>query len=154
MAESCAYFKIPDDSHELLSSRRVEKAAAEFYELDHDQDGKISLQDYLDHLLTLEKERLLSQFNYLDKDHDGFIEFEDFLHAKEPHYLVLRKIKEHDLDGDGLLTFKEALQSAEDLCFPFGPDELAEILTAIDRDGDGLVSYHEYFGVVLQHGLQ
>ncbi len=154
MTERCSHFKIPPEAQELVPSHRLENAADAFCELDHDQDGKISLQDYLDHLLTLEKERLLSQFNYLDKDHDGYIEFEDFLAAKEPNYTVLKKIKQHDLNNDGFLTFDEAIQSAEDLCFPFGHDELVELLKVVDRDGDGLVTYHEYFGVVVQHGLQ
>jgi Ca2+-binding EF-hand superfamily protein len=147
-------FEVPEEAKQLLAPQKLEEIKQAFAQIDRNHDGKIELEEYMGYLLNREQENFLRKFNYLDTDQDGVIEFEEFLIAAEPHYLLLKKFKQFDSDGNGLLSFQEAIQIAEKLEFPIDPEQLQKLMTLIDRDKDGQLTFDEYLGAIVRFGFQ
>ncbi|ERN39776.1 Ca2+-binding protein (EF-Hand superfamily) [Rubidibacter lacunae KORDI 51-2] len=150
-----ASFEIPDAAKELVPAEKLAKIVSNFADIDRDGDGRVTLDEYLDHMLAEHRARLLHKFQYLDTDGDGTIAFEEFLTATESSYAVLKKFRECDLDGDGLLDYEEALRAAEILDLPYSSDDIkAALERRADLDRDGKVTYDEYFGLIVRYGFQ
>lgn len=147
-------FQVPPEAEELLLPEKLEELKQAFVRLDTNQDGKVSLDEYLNHRLSKDKEKLVKQFSYLDEDQDGEINFEEFLSASETHFPLLRKFKEFDADGDGLLSFDEALQIADALDFPITPERLKKWFKMTEGNEQGNVTYNEYLGAIIRFGFQ
>lgn len=146
-------FKIPPEVEELIPPEKLAQIKRAFTEIDRNQDGRIDLEEYLDHLLAKEREKLTRRFHYLDRDHDGTIDFEEFLTASEPNYPLLRRFKEFDANHNGLLSMEEALKIAEEFSFPI-TEEWLEKLIKVNQNGKKLISYNEYLGAVTRFGFQ
>lgn len=138
----------------LIPAQEIETVIQAFRDLDHDHDGKIDVNEYLDFFMAAEEKKLLHKFSYLDSDEDGFINFEEFLAASAPHYRILKKFKEFDTDGNGLLSLQEAIDIAESLVIPVNPAQIEVVFAEIDRDQDGQVTYYEYLGAITRFGFQ
>jgi len=150
-----ASFDPPPAAKELVPSVRLDKVVGDFIELDTDGDGKITLDEYLDHLLASHKAKLTRTFNYLDSDRDGTISFEEFLSAAEPSYPVLKQFRACDGDSDGLLSIDEAVAAAERLDLPYSTADIRRTIAERgDTDRDGKVSYNELFGLIARYGFQ
>ncbi|NJK39533.1 MAG: calcium-binding protein [Oscillatoriales cyanobacterium RM2_1_1] len=147
-------FKIPEEIQSLIPAEKLEKVVRSFVKIDDNQDGKIELEEYINHLLEKEREKLTKQFRYLDTDGDGYIEFEEFLAATEPHYPILKKFRKFDRERNGLLTVEEAIKIAEELSLPYSQAQIEQAMQEIDRDGDGQVTYYEYLGAMIHFGFQ
>ncbi|MGL5080840.1 MAG: EF-hand domain-containing protein [Microcoleaceae cyanobacterium] len=147
-------FEVPEEIQALLSAEKLEKVVRSFTKIDGNQDGKIELEEYLDHLLEKEREKLAKQFRYLDANQDGYIEFEEFLAVTEPHYLILKKFRRFDQERNGFLTFAQAIQIAEELSLPYDHSQIERVLQEIDQDQDGQVTYYEYLGAMIHFGFQ
>lgn len=146
-------FSVPSEVEELLPPEKLAVIKQAFAEVDDNGDGKIDLEEYLDHKLEKEREKLKKRFNYLDKDQDGQINFEEFVLASEPSYSLLKRFKQFDSNHNGLLSLEEALQIAEEFSFPISREWL-EKLIQVDKDGKKLISYNEYLGAVTRFGFQ
>lgn len=146
-------FTVPVEAEELIPPEKLEKVKQSFVAIDSNHDGKISLEEYLDHLLAKEREKLVKRFQYLDKNHDGYLEFEEFLLAAEPNYPLLKRFKEFDANHNGLLSIEEALKIAEEFKFPI-TEEWLDRLIQIDQNGKKRISYNEYLGAVMRFGFQ
>jgi calmodulin len=146
-------FIVSAEIEELIPPEKLEKIKQSFVEIDSNQDGKISLEEYLDHLLAKQRAKLIKQFQYLDKNHDGYLEFEEFLVTVEPNYPLLKRFKDFDSNHNGLLSIEEALQIAEEFKFPI-TEEWLDKLIQIDQNGKKRISYNEYLGAVMRFGFQ
>jgi calmodulin len=147
-------FQVPPEAEELLLPEKLEEIKQTFAQLDTNQDGKVCLEEYLNHRLSKDKEKLIKRFSYLDEDQDGEITFEEFLLASETYFPLLRKFKEFDADRDGLLSFNEALQIADALDFPITPERLRKWFKTTEGSEDGNVTYNEYLGAIVRFGFQ
>ncbi|MEL6384696.1 MAG: EF-hand domain-containing protein [Cyanobacteria bacterium J06626_18] len=139
---------------ERLPKQRLEYAKAEFAKLDLNQNGTIELDEFLALAVAKEVKRVMARFNATDTNHDGTITFDEFLCASVPHYALLKKFAEFDLEENGLLTIEEAAAIVDKLVLPFDREDLEAEIRKVDRDGDGQVSYEEFLGLVVHHGLQ
>lgn len=146
--------KVPAEAKELIPPEKLAKVQQDFGQIDRNHDGKIDLDEYLNHLLAQEREKLAKRFAYLDQDHDGQIEFEEFLIASEPHYPLLKRFREFDANHNGLLSIEEALQIADEFNFPITQEWLETRVKQVDQDGKKLISYNEYLGAVTRFGFQ
>jgi Ca2+-binding EF-hand superfamily protein len=146
-------FQVPVEIEELIPPEKLTKVKQAFAELDLNRDGKIALDEYLEHLLAKERAKLVKRFEYLDRDHDGQIDFEEFLTASEPNYPLLKRFQDFDANRNGLLSIEEALQIAEEFNFPI-TEAWLEKLIKVDQNGKKKISYNEYLGAVTRFGFQ
>jgi calmodulin len=146
--------EIPEGIKELISEQKLASAIHAFTQLDANQDGKIEIDEYLNFALSEEKMRLTKTFEALDADKDGCIDFEEFMVATEPTLQILRKFRELDLDQNGLLSVEEAIDIADRLVFPVSTKQIQAIMSVVDRDGDGQITYYEYLGAIAHIGFQ
>jgi len=147
-------FQVSEDIKTLLSEEKLSSIIKTFNELDSDQNGKIELEEYLEYFLKSEKNRLTKRFQNQDTDHDGCLDFEEFVAAVEPNFCILRKFRELDLDQNGLLSLEEAMNIANQLVLPVDAAQIEAIISSVDRDGDGQITYYEYLGAISHIGFQ
>jgi Ca2+-binding EF-hand superfamily protein len=138
----------------LLPKEKLQFLLQSFNQLDSNQDGLIALDEYLNFALGKEKGRLVRTFDLVDTDKDGHVEFEEFVAAIEPHFHILKKFHELDLDQNGLLSLEEALNIADQLVLPLSRTQVESIIHEVDRDGDGQITYYEYLGAIAHIGFQ
>lgn len=139
---------------ESLGHERLQVAKDTFDELDANQDGKIELEEALDHFLSEQREKLVQQFRYYDANQDGCIDFEEYLLAFVPGTPMILKFREFDTDGDGLLSQDEILKLAETLVLPLGGKLLLSLIERADKDGDNKLTFYEFFGLMSHYGFQ
>jgi calcium-binding protein CML len=151
---TAANLDIPSDLQALLPEQRLAALTQSFTQLDADGDRKVSLEEFLRHVLAAEEVRLTKAFEALDSDRDGFIGLEEYIVATEPNLGILKRFREMDLDKNGLISLDEALQIAAKLYLPLSADEVRIMIKKVDKDGDGQVSYYEYLGAIAQIGFQ
>ncbi|MBF2002841.1 MAG: EF-hand domain-containing protein [Synechococcales cyanobacterium C42_A2020_086] len=145
--------KVPPEAEALVPPKKLDSIKQAFAEIDHNHDGKIDLDEYLDYLLARERDKLTKQFKALDKDGDGAINFEEFLVASYPSYSLLKRFQDFDSNRNGLLSIEEALQIADEFNFPISREWLERLIT-IDEAGKKRISYNEYLGAVTRFGFQ
>jgi Ca2+-binding EF-hand superfamily protein len=63
-------------------------------------------------------------------------------------------LKAYDLDHNSLLSAEEAINIAQRLVFPLGPEQIQTLIQTADQDGDGQVTYYEFLGAVAHLGCQ
>lgn len=147
-------FEVPDDVQALIPEEKVTSLIEAFTKLDTDEDGKIDLDEFLEFSLTEKENQLTRVFEALDTNQDGFIEFEEFVAGTEPTFNILRRFRELDLDRNGLISIEEALDIADQLVLPLSNTQVQIIMSKVDRDGDGQITYYEYLGVITDIGFQ
>lgn len=147
-------FEVPAEIAELIPPERLTKIKQAFDQLDLNRDGRVEREEYVEHLLENERDKLYKRFDYLDQDHDGTINFEEFLIASEPNYPLLKRFKDFDANDNGLLSMDEALQIAEEFNFPITREWLEQQTSQVDYKGRKLISYNEYLGAVMRFGFQ
>merc|ERR1712028_269094 len=59
----------------------------------------------------------------------------------------------YDDDGTGKITFKNLERVAQELGEAMSPEELQELITEADADGDGQLSEAEFIAVMAEQGL-
>ncbi len=147
-------FEVGEDIKALIPEEKLTVRLQEFAHLDSNQDGKIGINEFLDFFMEKEKNLLTRRFNALDNNKDGFIELEEFVVGAEPYFQILKKFRELDLDRDGLLSIQEAINIADQLVLPLNSEQIRAIISEVDRDGDGKVTYYEYLGAIAHVGFQ
>jgi hypothetical protein len=147
-------FEVSDDIKSLIPEKKLISLIQAFTQLDSNQDGKIGIDEFLEFSLKKEKTQLTNTFKTLDNNQDGFIEFEEFVVATEPTFRILQRFRELDLDRNGLLSVDEAIEIATQLVLPISAPQVQTLISEVDRDGDGQITYFEYLGVITHIGFQ
>lgn len=147
-------FEVSEEVKALIPEEKLSSIVERFTQLDSNQDGKISIEEYLNFALAKEKALLLKKFESIDTDKDGYLNFEEFTIASEPIFNILKKFRELDIDNNGLLSFEEVISIAESLVLPLSIDQIKAIIQQVDGDGDGQISYYEYLGAITHIGFQ
>lgn len=145
---------VSDAVKALIPEEKLMAMMNAFSKIDLDQDGKIELDEYLNFVLAKEKARVIRVFAAADTDKDSCIDFEEFVATIEPNYWILKRFRELDLDQNGLLSLEEALEIAEQLELPLNTNQTQLIMSSVDRDGDGQITYYEYLGAIAHIGFQ
>lgn len=154
MSISNLQFEISDRVKALLPEEKLAKLAAQYAQLDANQDGKIEMDEFLNFVLTRERERFAKKFQAADSNNDGSVEFEEFVAAVEPNFHILKRFHELDRDQNGLLSIEEALNVADRLVLPLNSTQIETIFRDVDRDRDGHLTYYEFLGAVAHIGFQ
>ncbi|MEB3174613.1 MAG: EF-hand domain-containing protein [Cyanobacteriota bacterium] len=145
---------IPAEIEALIPPDRLEKLIAEFQKLDANGDGKVEIEEFLNHSLTKFKINLTQKFEHWDSNQDGMIDFAEYAAVSEPGFSILRRFRELDLDQNGLISAEEALNIAKQLVFPLSAEQIQTLIQTADQDGDGQVTYYEFLGAVAHLGFQ
>merc|ERR1712070_1214641 len=95
----------------------------------------------------------------IDADGNATVEFEEFIGMMEGKMSEKDQVDEMkkaftlDDDGTGKITFKNLERVAKELGEAMSPEELQELITEADTDGDGALSEAEFLAVMHAQGL-
>merc|ERR1719201_465379 len=96
----------------------------------------------------------------IDSDGNATVEFSEFLEMMDGKMSEKDQIDEmkkaftlYDDDGTGKITFKNLERVAKELGEAMSPEELQELITEADTDGDGALSEAEFLAVMHAQGL-
>ncbi|KAI1291505.1 calmodulin-like 3 [Mortierella claussenii] len=137
----------------------------QFQSMDKDGDGSISEAEFLDALKSSNRNPdeydLQSFFSRADKNKDGKITFNEFLDAchdlglghdapasgiptKKSEKEIDAIFKAFDLDGNGFISPQELKQVMAKQGDQLSKDEIKEMITAADTNGDGQIDRQEF----------
>jgi Ca2+-binding EF-hand superfamily protein len=101
------------------------------------------------------KEEVKSILADIDKDKSGVISFEVFanlmakkIDEKGTREEILKAFQLFDADNTGKISFQNLKQVAEDLGEKISDEELKEMISEADRDGDGQVDREEFLKIM------
>ena len=145
----------------MLFRSDVVNACKLFNQIDTSGDGKITQAELLKGLQSKIKSDTLEQdvatiYKNIDMDNNGYIEYEEFVRAavSKERFLnenVLRfAFRYFDKDGSGEITFNEIeevfKQSVADKNKVH--ESLKKIISEVDTNGDGVISFEEFSTVM------
>ncbi len=142
-----------------LSADEVEEIKEAFDIFDVDQSGAISVSELLNAMRSLgfdtKNPAIFKMISDMDEDGNGEIEFDEFLdmmtarisdtNTKED---LERVFKLFDEDRNGEITVENLRRVAKELGEDIPDDELNEIIMRADLDGDGKLSFDDFFAVI------
>ena len=143
-----------------LTGEEFESIRNQFNEIDTNSDGKLTREEFKAFCLQQDESRSDAEIDYMmrimDLDNSGTIEFPEFLemlaffeYNKDPYETQVRQMfKALDKDNDGFLSTEEIRQlwnifTNNNYDLP-SEEEIADIVKALDLNGDGKVDYNEF----------
>jgi len=147
--------------HNFPQMKDVVNACKLFSQIDVDGDGKINKEELLKGLKTKIKSSTLEKdvdaiYANLDMDNNGYIEYEEFVRAavsKERFInenVIRYAFRYFDKDGSGEITFDEIEEvfkaSVTDKTNVH--EALKKIISEVDTNGDGVISYNEFSDIM------
>merc|ERR1711988_1986491 len=135
-----------------------------FRMFDSDGSGSISTGEFRDVCLavgmTPTDTELKAMITELDQDQSGDIDLKEFLTAMqaktqdpEGEEIIMEAFKIMDTDGSGALSHAEMRDVLQHLGEKMDDDEIQDLITAVDQDGDGEVDLKEFLAVVLDRAF-
>ena len=70
---------------------------------------------------------------------------------RKQHASVYEMLKRMDRNKDGILSRDELCDGLSEMCVTLTPAQLDSVMRAFDKDGNGNVSYHEFYAVLTKH---
>ena len=142
-----------------LSADEVEEIKEAFDIFDVDQSGAISVSELTNAMRSLgfdsKNPAIFKMISDMDEDGSGEIEFDEFLdmmtarisdtNTKED---LERVFKLFDEDRNGEITVENLRRVAKELGEDIPDDELNEIIMRADLDGDGKLTFDDFFAVI------
>ncbi len=147
--------------HNFPQMKDVVNACKLFSQIDVDGDGKINKEELLKGLKTKIKSSTLEKdvdaiYANLDMDNNGYIEYEEFVRAavsKERFInenVIRYAFRYFDKDGSGEITFDEIEEvfkaSVTDKTNVH--EAMKKIISEVDTNGDGVISYNEFSDIM------
>lgn len=142
-----------------LTPEQVVALKAQFDVTDLNKDGRITLGEVetllrrpaYAHLDEVERQRILASYARVDVDGNG-VDFDEFLtmwtEQSDPRAEYRKVFDSLDLDGDGSLTAEDFRRAAALEGSPFTQEEADSMIRAADANGDGKVSFDEYYSIL------
>uniref|UniRef100_A0A7S3N892 Calcium-dependent protein kinase 1 n=1 Tax=Euplotes harpa TaxID=151035 RepID=A0A7S3N892_9SPIT len=139
---------------QLISKSEKERLGKIFKQLDANGDGKLSKEEihdgYEEHFGKLLNEDELDRlFDEVDTDKSGFIDYSEFVVAtmNEKNLFSEKKLKAafkmFDKDDSGYISKDEVKESLLKVQ-KFSEEEINEIVSQVDENGDGEISFEEF----------
>ena len=142
-----------------LSADEIEEIKEAFDIFDVDRSGAISVQELLNAMKSLgfdtKNPAIFQMIADMDEDGNGEIEFEEFLdmmtarisdrNTKED---LERVFKLFDDNRTGEITVENLRRVAKELGEDIPEEELKEIILRADLDGDGKLSFEDFYAVI------
>ena len=101
------------------------------------------------------KEEINKIIEQIDKNNTGFISYEDFVSLmakrfteKDTNDEIMKAFQLFNSDGTGGISFENLKRVAKELGENLSDDELKEMITEADRDGDGIVNSQEFLRIM------
>merc|ERR1712153_189783 len=128
-----------------------EKECKEAFDLfDGDGSGAIDTKELKVAMMALgfepSDDEIDKMVQSIDTDGNSQLEFTEFMEMMNAFLL-------YDDDGTGKITFKNLERVAQELGEAMSPEELQELITEADADGDGQLSEAEFIAVMAEQGL-
>ncbi|XP_064622998.1 calmodulin-alpha-like [Lineus longissimus] len=138
-----------------LTEEQVIEIREAFRLFDKDGDGTVSTQELGTVLKSLGQaptdDELETMINEVDTDGNGIIEFSEFLAMMAKKMLggesaldIREAFKVFDRDGHGYITVAELKRVMTTLGEKMTEEEVNEMISEADVDGDGKVDYEEF----------
>ncbi|CAM4776317.1 unnamed protein product [Rotaria magnacalcarata] len=148
-------------NQKALSNRELKELRDAFDLFDRDQSGAISSSELKQILIALNfhpTDSLLRKImKEMDTDGNGSIEFDEFVkvmkHVYQRAYTdqeMRRAFKCFDTDNSGYITTSELHEVFRRLNRDISEHRISEVLSAVDMDNDGKISYEEFVHIVQQ----
>ena len=147
--------------HNFPQMKDVINACKLFNQIDTSGDGKITQAELLKGLQSKIKSDTLEQdvatiYKNIDMDNNGYIEYEEFVRAavSKEKFLnenVLRfAFRYFDKDGSGEITFNEIEEVFKQSIADKNKvhESLKKIISEVDTNGDGVISFDEFSTVM------
>eukprot|EP00658_Telonema_sp_P-2_P080046 TRINITY_DN788_c0_g1_i10.p1 TRINITY_DN788_c0_g1~~TRINITY_DN788_c0_g1_i10.p1 ORF type:complete len:159 (+),score=83.41 TRINITY_DN788_c0_g1_i10:169-645(+) len=130
---------------------------------DADHSGAIDIRELKAAMRALgfqvKKEELRKLVQDIDIDGNGEIDFQEFLEMmtgkmgeKDSREDIEKVFKLFDDDSTGKISFRNLRRVAEELGEDVTDQELSDMITTADRDGDGEVNADEFYRVMKSKG--
>ncbi len=154
-------FNAQDYERPGLSSDEIEEIKEAFDIFDVDKSGSISVSELLKAMKTLgfdsKNPAIFNMISDMDHDGNGEIEFEEFLDMmtarisdKNTKQDLERVFKLFDDDKTGHITVDNLKRVARELGEDISEEELKEIILRADLDGDGKLTFEDFYEVIVK----
>ncbi len=144
-----------------LTEDEVNEIKEAFDLFDNDKSGEIDTDELKSALKNLgidaKNQTLANMMTDLDKDDSGKIDFDEFIDmmtakmsdrdTKEDLYKVF-KLFLGDNDRDEKIALQHLKRVAKELSENMSDEELNEMITRADTDGDGKVNFNEFYAIM------
>ncbi|KAL4383255.1 hypothetical protein GQ457_15G008190 [Hibiscus cannabinus] len=142
-----------------LDDEQLEELREIFQSFDRNKDDcltQLELGSLLRSLgLNPRSDQVETVIQKVDMNNNGLVEFSDFMTIVAPELMLEEKstyseeqlkllFKVFDMDGNGFITAAELAHSMEKLGHALTVEELSEMITEADTNGDGMISFGEF----------
>lgn len=122
-----------------------------FQKFDKNNNGKLSLEEFrevaLAFSINIPDKEITNMFKEFDVNGDGALDADEFT------LCIDNMLKEAfdfcDTDGDGKVTASEFHAAMTGLGEEFTEEKCAEMVEAVDADGDGYLSFDEFMVMII-----
>ncbi|XP_076902067.1 putative calcium-binding protein CML16 [Bidens hawaiensis] len=139
-----------------------------FTRFDLDKDGSLTHLEVAALLRSLglkpSGEQIHKLFNNMDSDGSGTMEFVELVNCMSSQMTsddilinqsqLLEIFKTFDRDGSGFTTPSELAKSMTKMGQPLSYRELTEMVRAADTDGDGVISFKKFQGIMARSAAE
>lgn len=143
------------EQQEDLSNNQIDEFREAFEMFDKDGDGTISpaeLEAVMNSIgMQPTAEEIAEMIADVDEDQSGSIDFDEFLvmmktrmDENDPELELKEAFKVFDVDGDGLIHWKELKVTMDKLGSKLTDVEVHAMIREADADGDGAIDYEEF----------
>ncbi|CEO95687.1 EF-hand domain-containing protein [Plasmodiophora brassicae] len=148
-----------------LSSEEIEELHEAFNLFDTDGTGEIDPQELKQAMQSLgydvKNQMVYQVLESLDKDGDKRINFNEFLDmmtarmsSKDSREDIMKVFRLFDDDNKGKISLDNLRRVARELGEDMNEEELKEMITRADLDGDGMINEDEFYNIMTKKTFQ
>ncbi|KAI7731316.1 hypothetical protein M8C21_027140 [Ambrosia artemisiifolia] len=146
----------------ILPEDQLKQFQKIFARFDLDKDGSLTHLEVAALLRSLglkpSGDQIHKLFNRMDSDGSGSVEFDELVNSLSSQMMtedilmnqhqLLEIFKSFDRDGSGFITPAELAKSMTKMGQPLTYRELSQMVRDADTDGDGVISFTEFQGIM------